>query len=93
MAVVDDRIVAVWQRALVLRVLPEGIRLRLPDGTQAIVPPQPATLDDPAALRPGEPVFATPTTVVARAWPWYEPAPPSAALHAYAAAVVAGRET
>ena len=88
-AILDDRIVYVWQRALVLRVLPEGLRLRLSDGTQAITPPQPATLDA-TTLRTGEPVFTSRTAVVARAWPWYEPQLPSAALQAYAATVVAG---
>jgi hypothetical protein len=88
-AVVDDQVIYAWQRALVLRVLPDGLRLRLPGGTQVIAPPLP-TLPDPDTLRPGEPVFATATAVIARAWPWYEPQPPSPALQAYAAGVVRG---
>ena len=89
-AVVDDQVIYAWQRALVLRVLPEGVRLRLPGGDQVIAPPHLPTLTDPATLRPGEPVFATPTAVIARAWPWYEAQPPAPALQAYATAVVAG---
>jgi hypothetical protein len=93
-AVVDDQVIYAWQRALVLRVLPAGLRLRLPGGDQVIAPPLP-TLPDPDTLRAGEPVFATPTAAVARAWPWYEPQPASSALQAYATGVVEGmrRET
>ena len=95
-AVVDDQVIYGWQRALVLRVLPDGLRLRLPGGDQVIAPPHLPTLAEWTTLRPGEPVFATPTAVIARAWPWYEAQPPAPALQAYATAVVAGlggRET
>ena len=87
-AVVDDQVIYAWQRALVLRVLPDGLRLRLPGGDQVIAPPHRPTLTDPETLRPGEPVFATPTAAIARAWPWYEAQPPAPALQAYAAGVV-----
>jgi hypothetical protein len=92
-AVQDGQIVYVWQRALVLRVTPDGVRVRLPGGAQVVAPVAPVAGALAAALRPTEPVFATAEGVIARAWPWYEPEPPSPALQAYAASVVAALGT
>ncbi len=88
-AVRDERIVYNWQRALVLRVTPEGVRVRLPDGTQQVLPAHLETLGPPEDLRPGDAVFADDLEILARAWPWFEPVLPSPALLAHAAQVVA----
>ena len=89
-AVRAERIVYSWRRALVLRVTPDGIRVRLPDGTQCVLPAHVETLGAPEDLRPGDAVFADDSEVLARAWPWFEPVLPPPALLAHAARVVAG---
>ena len=78
-AVQDGVLVYLWQRALVLRVTADGVRVRLPDGAQATLPASPV-LPDAAALRPGEAVFADAALIFTRAWPWYEPVVPAAVL-------------
>ena len=91
-AVRNDEIVYSWPRGLVLGQTPEGIRVRLGSGEQIVAPANPATLPDAAALRPGDPVFASRDEVLVRAWNWFEPEPPSPALLARAAEVVARAE-
>jgi hypothetical protein len=83
-AVRGEWIVYRWHRALVLRATPEGVRVRLLTKEQVVLPVNRATLADADALRPGEPVWADRDEIVARAWPWYEPLPPSPALQALA---------
>ena len=85
-AVRGEWIVYRWYRALVLRVTPEGVRVRLGRKGQVVLPVNGATVEDADALRPGEPVWADHHEIVARAWPWYEPLPPSPALQALAEA-------
>jgi hypothetical protein len=85
-AVVDGWIVYRWYRALVLRVTPEGVRVRLGGKEQIVLPIHPATVGQEPPLQPGEPVWADRHEIVARAWPWYEPVPPSPALQALAEA-------
>ena len=87
-AVRNQEIVYHWPRGLVLGQTPQGIRVRLGTGEQIITPANPATLPEPAALRPGDPVFVIHDEVIARAWNWFEPQPPSSSLLAHAAAVV-----
>jgi hypothetical protein len=83
-AVQGDRMVYRWHRALVLRATVEGVRVRLLTKEQVVLPVNRATLADADARRPGEPVWADREEIVARAWPWYEPLPPSPALQALA---------
>jgi hypothetical protein len=83
-AVQGDRMVYRWHRALVLRATVEGVRVRLLTKEQVVLPVNRATLVDADTLRPGEPVWADRDEIVARAWPWYEPLPPSPALQALA---------
>ena len=92
-AVRNQEIVYHWPRGLVLGSTPEGIRVRLGTGEQITAPANPATLPDAAALRPGDPVFVNRDEVMARAWTWFEPQPPSPALLAHAAAVVERAES
>jgi hypothetical protein len=87
-AVQGDTVIYTWPRALALRPAPAGLGLRLPSGTQVVLPVNPATLDPAESFAPGDPVFVSGTEVVARAWPWYEPVPPPPALQAYAEAAV-----
>jgi hypothetical protein len=91
-AVRNAEIVYSWPRGLVLGHTPEGVRVRLGNGEQIVAPANPATLPDAAALRPGDPVFASRDEVLARAWTWFEPQPPAPALLARAAEVVARAE-
>jgi hypothetical protein len=83
-AVHDGRIVGHWYRALVLRPAPEGVRVRLSTGTQIITPIRTSTFGEDVTLRTGDPVFAGPGEIIARAWSWFEPQAPSPALQAYA---------
>jgi hypothetical protein len=85
-AVRGEWIVYRWYRALVLRATPEGVRVRLGRKEQVVLPVHRAALPDADTLRPGEPVWADRDEIVARAWPWYEPLPPSPALQALAEA-------
>ena len=92
-AVQNAEIVYQWPRALVLSSTPAGIRVRLGSGEQITAPANPATLPDAAALRPGDPVFVSRDEVMARAWNWFEPQPPSPALIAHATEIVAQAES
>ena len=87
-AVQDGQIVYYWYRALVLGVTPDGVRLRLSNGTQVVVPVNAGTLDADTPLRIGDPVFASTQEIIASAWPWYEPQPVAPALQKHATAVV-----
>jgi hypothetical protein len=87
-AVQHGQIVYHWYRALVLRTAPEGVRVRLSTGEQLILPVNPHTIPPDPPLRPTEAVFASRTEIVARAWTWFEPEPPSPALDAYAVVAV-----
>jgi len=78
-AVQHDRIAAHWPRALVLRAMPDGVRLRLASGAQAIAQPGPACALS-APWRTGDPVFSDGQEILARAWSWYEPEVPAPAL-------------
>jgi hypothetical protein len=88
-AVQGEWIVYRWYRALALRETPEGVRVRLRTKEQRVLPANRASLGDAEPLIPGEPVWADQEEIVARAWPWYEPVPPSPALQALAEARVA----
>jgi hypothetical protein len=90
-AVVDEWIVYRWYRALVLRSTPEGVRVRRGVKEQVVLPVNPSLSQEPP-LRPGEPVWADQHEIVARAWPWYEPQPPSPALQALAEARAGAHE-
>jgi hypothetical protein len=92
-AVRNEEIVYQWPRGLVLGSTPAGIRVRLGTGEQITASANPTTLPDAAALRPGDPVFASRDEVMARAWNWFEPQPPSPALLAHATEIVARAES
>ncbi len=83
-AVRGEWIVYRWYRALVLRVTPAGVRVRLRIKEQQVLPVNTASLGAGDPLQPGEPVWADEDEIVARAWPWYEPVPPTPALQALA---------
>jgi hypothetical protein len=87
-AVRNGQIVYHWYRGLILRPAPGGLGVRLSTGEQVVLPVNAATLSPAPPLRPADPVFASRTEIVARAWPWFEPEPPSPALTAYALATV-----
>jgi len=91
-AVQHGEVVAYWPRALVLRTTPAGVHLRLSSGAQIVAPVNPATLPPDPPLQTGDAVFAGPDAVLARAWAWYEPQPPTPALLAYATAYVTSFE-
>ena len=88
-AIQSDRIVYLWRRALVLRPGGGSVRVRLSSGEQAILPTDPVVFPAEEPLLVGDSVFAGPAGIVARAWPWYEPQMPSAALVAHAERAVA----
>ena len=92
-AIRHGRIVYHWYRALVLRPAPGGIRVRLSNGEQRVLPVNSTTVPAEPPLRAVDPVFASRTEIIARAWTWFEPEPPSPALAAYAAATVGQAET